>query len=405
MQLLRGVDRAAFAVALVSRMRGAGLQVGVTAAADLCRALASVPPTSRARLYWAARITLVRRHADLAAFDGVFAAVVDDAMRPLDPHSRRVPFDAPGSDDDRLAPAAGDTAPEADGIGLPWLTLPRTVNTTTGAETDLVVPLRAPSVTPGLVDEPFERLTDAEVAELGRWLAAALRHWPTRCSRRYASARSGPRVSLRATIARSRRTGFEPVHLVHVRTVPRARPVVLLCDVSQSMQAQTVAYLHLMRAFTLHADAEVFAFSTRLTRLTTVLSHRSEAAAVAMAGDRVTDRFGGTRIASNPAALLGSHHGSSARGAVVVIASDGWDADSPEELAAVMARLHRRAHRVVWVNPRAGAREFTPTVASMAAALPYCDALLSGDTFASLARVLEEVAPEIPAGPARLSRT
>jgi uncharacterized protein with von Willebrand factor type A (vWA) domain len=168
--------------------------------------------------------------------------------------------------------------------------------------------------------------------------------------------------------------------------------VVLLCDVSQSMQAQAAAYLHLMRAFAAVTDAEVFAFATTLTRLTVVLRHTSAAAAVARAGEIVTDRFGGTRIATNLRALLASHHGNAVRGAVVVIGSDGWDSDPPTELAAVLARLRRRAYRIIWMNPRAGAAGFAPEVGGMAAALPFCDRLLPAGTFDDLARVVEEIA-------------
>ena len=87
----------------------------------------------------------------------------------------------------------------------------------------------------------------------------------------------------------------------------------------------------------------------------------------------VVDRFGGTRIATNVRALLRSRHGDATRGAIVVVASDGWDSDPPESLAAAMDRLRRRSHRVVWLNPRAGAPGFEPRVGSMAAALPSCD--------------------------------
>ena len=92
----------------------------------------------------------------------------------------------------------------------------------------------------------------------------------------------------------------------------------------------------------------------------------------------MTDRFGGTRIATNLRALLTSHHADAVRGAVVVIGSDGWDSDPPDELAAAMARLSRRAYRMVWLNPRAGAPGFDPRVGGMAAALPYCDRMLPG---------------------------
>ena len=146
----------------------------------------------------------------------------------------------------------------------------------------------------------------------------------------------------------------------------------MLCDVSQSMQAYANAYLHLMRAAVLAADAEVFAFATSLTRLTSVLAHRSVSVAVDQATETVTDRFGGTRIASNLEVLLRSRYGGLLRGAVVIIASDGWDSDEPDRLGLAMARLHRRAHRVVWMNPRVAAPGFAPLVGAMAAALPYC---------------------------------
>jgi uncharacterized protein with von Willebrand factor type A (vWA) domain len=163
---------------------------------------------------------------------------------------------------------------------------------------------------------------------------------------------------------------------------------VLVCDVSQSMQAYTTAYLHVMRAAALTSDAEVFAFSTGLTRLTAVLRHKSTAIALEEATERVTDRFGGTRIASSLSSVLRGRHGSSLRGAVVVVASDGWDSDPPEQLGHAMERLARRAHRVVWLNPRAAADRYQPLVGSMASALPHCDAFLPANTVDSLADAL-----------------
>jgi uncharacterized protein len=178
---------------------------------------------------------------------------------------------------------------------------------------------------------------------------------------------------------------------VRARPVRRPRRVLMLCDVSQSMQAQATAYLHLMRALALVTDAEVFAFATGLTRLTPVLTHRSASVAIEQATARVTDRFGGTRIATNIRALLSSRHGNAARGAIVLIGSDGWDSDPPNRLATELARLHRRAHRLLWINPRVSAPGFEPRVATMAAALPYCDRLLPGDTFRALRHVLDVI--------------
>jgi uncharacterized protein len=167
---------------------------------------------------------------------------------------------------------------------------------------------------------------------------------------------------------------------------------VIVCDVSQSMRAYTQTYLHVMRAAAVGAESEVFALGTTLTRLTVALRHTSTDVAIADATDKVTDRFGGTRIATNLTTLLRSRYGTLVRGAIVVIASDGWDSDPPEMLSKAMERLSRRAHRVVWLNPRSAAAGFEPKVASMAAALPYCDDFRSAHSLASLREVLESLA-------------
>jgi hypothetical protein len=385
--ILRGVDRAAFAASFVAKLRGAGVTVGLTGAQDLVSALAASPPTSMGALYWAARITLVRRQSEIAAFDAVFAAIFTDPGVLARKRTQGGPTTG-----DRLAsvPAANEEG-EDDGGGLPWITLPPAVAETDEETAALSVPLRLPSAVESLADRPFEDLDAAQLALLDGWLRDAVRRWPRRRTRREAIHPAGPRVALRPTIARARRTGWEPIDLVRVRQVRKPRRVVMLCDVSQSMQAQAAAYLHLMRALAVVADAEVFAFATTLTRLTAVLAHREPAVAVAAASESVGDRFGGTRIATNVRALLASRHAGAVRGAVVIIGSDGWDSDPPAELAAAMARLRRRAHLILWLNPRAGAPGFAPRVAAMAAALPYCDGLLPADTFRSLAAVVEGI--------------
>ena len=380
------MDRAAFAAALVRRLRQAGVPIGLTGAQDLVRALAADPPSTPAELYWTARISLVRRHEEIAAFDAVFAALfAGEGLLGTTPVSR-------GRTGEKLAsvPAAGPDG-VSDGGGLPWATLPAVIAEAPGPGTGQAVPLRLPSAAEAVADRPFEELDPADLAQLGDWLREAVRHWPTRRSRRQAADRTGPRIALRPTVARARRTGFEPVTLVRTRGVRKPRRVVMLCDVSQSMQAQAAAYLHLMRALAMVADAEVFAFATALTRLTAVLRHREPAVAVAAATEAVADRFGGTRIAHNLRALLTSRHGNTVRGAIVIIGSDGWDSDPPAELAAAMARLRRRAYRVIWMNPRAGVPGFQPRVAAMAAALPYCDALVPADTLRSLTDLLAEL--------------
>ncbi len=133
---------------------------------------------------------------------------------------------------------------------------------------------------------------------------------------------------------------------------------------------------------------EVFAFSTSLTRLTAVLSHRSAEVALERANAQVTDRYGGTFIGRSLGALLAPPHGNLLRGAVVIIASDGWDSDPPDVLGHAMARLRRRAEVLVWLNPRAAHGEFQPLAGSMAAALPYCDLFLPAHSLAGLREFL-----------------
>jgi len=390
--LLPAVDRAAFATALAARLREHGVSVGLTGTRDFVDALAAAPPRTRTSLYWTARVTLVRDRPDLARFDDVFDAVFGQSVLALDPNARRNGHSAGARGQDSVGADSHGGEPVG-GSGLPWVTLPPAVDGAEHrAERALTMPERLPSDLAAAVDTPFGEL-DAEQAELlGRWLEARLRDWPVRRSRRYTVRPSGHRVAVRETVARARRTGWEPVRLVRSGPVDRPRRVVVLCDVSRSMQAQAMAYLHLMRALALTTHAEVFAFATSLTRLTTVLAHRSPQEAFDEATERVTDRFGGTRIAHCLSTLLASHHGGTLRGAVVLIASDGWDGDPPLRLATAMARLRRRAHTVIWLNPRAAAPGFAPRTSTMAAALPYVDLLLPADSFGALLRVPGEIA-------------
>jgi hypothetical protein len=349
-----------------------------------------VPPDSQSSLYWAARICLVQRQSDLASFDAVFAAVFDDIGLDLDPHARRQPL-PPVGNEDMLASISGEPSFEEEGSGLPWATLP-SVTSSPDAETgELAVPERLPGELEGLADTPFDEFDAVQLALLSGWLESALADWPTRRTRRQSVHHAGRRTALRPTLARARRTGWEPMELVRTRPVRKHRRVVMLCDVSQSMQSYAAAYLHLMRAVALTTDAEVFAFSTRLTRLTSVLAHKSPVLAMQQATEKVADRFGGTRIASNIRTLLASRHGGATRGAIVIIASDGWDSDSPDELAKVMARVHRRANQVLWLNPRAAAPDFAPLVGGMAAALPYCDYVLPAHNVRALGDVVQAI--------------
>jgi uncharacterized protein len=386
--LLAGVDRAAFAVGLGERLRRAGVPVTFTALGAFTEALGVAPPRDLPSLYWPARVTLVDDVAHLPAFDSVFDAVFRDSVLPVEgqaagPRRKHV--------DDVLASVASTQAPETS-PGLPWHTLPHLVGADDAARDGARgVPELLPSALQGLADTPFEELDEQQLAQIGAWLEEAWLRWPTRRSRRRRVHPAGRAVALRETIAASRRTGWEPLELSRTRRVGRPRPLTLVVDVSQSMQAYAAAYLHLMHALARTGRAETFAFSTSLTRLTPALRHRSATVAMQRATAQVGDRFGGTHLATCLAGLLASRHGNALRGGVLVVASDGWDSDDPVLLARALARIRLRAYRVVWLNPRAAAPGFEPLVGSMAAALPYCDAFLPAHTARALREAWEVV--------------
>lgn len=392
--LLRGVDLAAFAAAMVARLRGAGVAVSGSGQASFVQALRHLVPNTRTELYWATRLTLVNRMEDLP----VFEAVVGEIFGSVQPGDTRTP--------ESVLPIAGPKTPAAgilvpavrssggEAESVPWATRsPAASDDGGGASVQL--PDLLPSRLAALADEPFDEFDSEDLRLLGSWLESSVQHWPRRRSMRIESSPHGKRIDLRATMKASRSTGWEALRLARTRPRLRPRRVVLVCDVSRSMQPYAMMYLHLMRAAMLHQARirpEVFAFSTSLTRLTPVLSHRSAEVALQRANAKVTDRYGGTSIGGSIAALLAPPHGNALRGAVVIVASDGWDSDPPEVLEHALARLRRRVHTFVWLNPRAAQPGFQPLAGSMAAALPYCDMFLPAHSLNALYEVVQAVA-------------
>lgn len=395
--LFRGIDLAAFAAALVARLRGAGVLVSANGPAGFVHALRQLVPHTTSALYWAARLTLVNRMEDIGAFDAVFASIFGATSPDGTPGPEPV-LPIPGS----KTPATGTVhragGPSGGGAHkLPWAT--RTVaDHDDGAPASVLLPDLLPSRIAALADEPFDRFDPDDLRLLGSWLEATVARWPVRRSMRFEPSAGGKRIDLRATMNASRATGWESVILARTRPRRRPRRVVLACDVSRSMQPYAAVYLHLMRAVMREVlrqagiRPEVFAFSTSLTRLTAVLSHRSAEMALQKANAKVIDRYGGTFIGRSIGALLAPPHGSALRGAVVIVASDGWDADPPDVLAHAMARLRRRAAILVWLNPRAAQNEFEPLAGSMAAALPYCDLFLPAHSLTGIQQLLRALA-------------
>ncbi len=233
----------------------------------------------------------------------------------------------------------------------------------------------------------FAACTPAELVEAQRLMGDLSLVGAMRRSRRHrpSGARRG-RPDVRATVRHAVRTEGEAGRLRHLEPQLRARRLVLLCDVSGSMEPYSRALLRFAQAAVAgRARVEAFALGTRLTRLTRELSSRDPDAALGAAAAAVADWSGGTRLGEG-LRRFNDEWGvrGMARGAVVVILSDGWDRGDPDELATEMARLARVAHQVVWVNPLKASPDYQPLARGMAAALPHVDAFVEGHSLASL---------------------
>jgi uncharacterized protein with von Willebrand factor type A (vWA) domain len=255
--------------------------------------------------------------------------------------------------------------------------------------------LAAASAQERLRETSFDALTSEELAALRSLMQRLALAPPERRTRRQKRGRRGERLDLRATLRRSLRTGGDPVEHARRRRRTKRRPLVMLLDVSGSMEPYSRAFLHFLESGVGGADAEAFVFATRLTRLTRTLRGRDPQVAISRATKAAPDWSGGTRIGAALKAFNDQHgRRGMARGAVVVILSDGWERGDPAEVGREMERLRRLAYRIVWVNPRAAATEFAPLAGGMAAALPHVDALLSGHSLAALDDVIEAISEE-----------
>ena len=394
------LDLAPLAGALSRRLRDAGLPVTPVRAADFARALRLVKPVSRRRLYWTARAVFVSDPSHAAAFDAVFRSVFGDPSRD----------DALDLDDAELTPALQDDRPRADhrtrggeaepeGLSSP---APRRGGEEREDDAEIEMPLAMASDEERLASKGFDALTPHELAQLHRLMSRLRLATPPRTTRRRVRGRRGGRIDMRRTLRASLRSGGDPVRLARRRRRVVPRRLVMLCDISGSMEPYARAYLQFLScAARTGPDAEAFAFATRLTRLTRALSSRRPDRAIQRAAAAAPDWSSGTRIGEALKAFNDRHgRRGMARGAVVVIISDGWERGDPELVGREMGRLSRLAHRIVWVNPRVGATAFAVRAGGMVAALPHCDALVSGHSFAALDEVVEAIAarsPELPA--------
>lgn len=387
----RGPDLAEVAGRFSTLLHAAGVPVTPERGGRFASALRLTAPVTTDRLYWTARVTLVSDRGQLEVFDRVFSQVfgglVDvaeqrgDRLEPPPTHVRPGETRPPTAGD---RPGATSPVPSPNPTGDPD-------GQGDGDETQDTV-LAAMSTDERLRTKDFASLTPEELRRLRVLLDRLKVAPPPRRSRRRVRHARGDRFDLRATVAASHRTAGDPVERIRRRQRTRPRRLVLLCDISGSMEPYARAYLQLLHSAVGGARAEAFVFATRLTRLTRDLRVRQPEVALQRAGRTAPDWSGGTRIGEALKAFNDDHgRRGMARGAVVVIVSDGWERDDPAVLGEQMARLSRLAHRIVWVNPRRASPRYEPLVGGMAAALPYVDTFVSGHSLAALDEVVAAI--------------
>ncbi|HET7479031.1 MAG TPA: VWA domain-containing protein [Rubrobacteraceae bacterium] len=359
------------AVAFGRVLRGAGLRVGTDRIVEFSRALEELDVGRRDDVYWSGRVTLLSRPEDIEVYDRAFEVFWDRGgnVRKLTPLKRSTSSPMP---EDSVAPPK------------------KTVEQSERGEEAVTLRYSPVEV---LRSKDFALYSPEEFAELQRLLADLRLSGALRRSRRLEPAPRG-RHDPRRTLRGAMRTGGEAVKHRFRKARVQPRRVVLLCDISGSMGSYSRALLRFLHASVISgARLEAFSMGTRLTRITKELASRDPDQALRQAAGAVKDISGGTRLGDVMKEFVDRWgQRGMARGAVVVILSDGWDRGDLGVLAEQMQRIHRLAYKVIWVNPLKAAPGYKPLAGGMAAALPHVDVFLSGHNFDSLEELAHAIA-------------
>ena len=365
------------AVTFARVLRGAGLRVPMGSVLTFVDALGHVGVDEREPVYWAGRATLVRRPEDIEVYDRSFAVFWLAAAGALGEEAHDLLHITLAIDDDSEEGSDDDGSTEAND------------------DPTLVLRFSAMEV---LRNKDFAQYSPDEL-KMAQELMTQLRFiGPPRHSFRYSPSRHGRRPDLQATVKASLRAGGEPIRRHWRDPGERLRRLVLLLDISGSMEPYARAMLRFVHAAVSGRQrVEAFAIGTRLTRMTKELHSRDPDTALAAASQRVQDWSGGTRL-GDCLRVFNDQWGvrGMARGAIVVVLSDGWDRGDPEVLAEQMQRLQRISYQTVWVNPLKVTPGYAPLARGMAAALPFVDDFVEGHSLAAmqeLARVIANAAP------------
>jgi uncharacterized protein with von Willebrand factor type A (vWA) domain len=383
------------AVLFTRALRSAGVATDLGGALDFARALTMVDLGDRTQVHAAGSAIFCRRRVDRGVYDAVFdqfwrrhSARIAPARIDDDPRGpRREPAD-------REAAASVADAPERPGPrrGRPDLPEPGDGDEDSEAEAGRVVSPGAFSPAEAFHHRDFDRMTSAELRDAERLIDTLRPLLETRLTRRSELHSHGRRPAPRAMYRRNLGAGGDLVDWVWRRRVRRPRSIVVLCDVSGSMERHARLLLRFVQALTRASGVrtESFVFGTRLTRVSSELRGRDPDCAIRRVSETVSDWSGGTRIGDS----LRTFNLRWARrvlrsSGVVIVVSDGWDRGDPELVRVETARLQRNCHRLIWLNPLAGAEGYRPIAAGMAAAYASIDDFLPMQSIASLERLGE----------------
>ncbi|MCB9128937.1 MAG: VWA domain-containing protein [Ardenticatenales bacterium] len=353
------------------RLMGVSTSFGQTI--SLVDALPHVPLTDKRDFYMAARALLLVRHEDYPIFDQAFQLYwrrPERVRSDLDPDTldARQKLARLPSLPHLLSEIQPEDSPEADRPSYSQLESLRT--------------------------KDFAQMTWEEIEAAKRVMRRMA--WPIsqRQSRRIRAAHRGHRLAMRRLLRDNLRYGGEPLLLRWQERRIKPRPLVVLCDISGSMERYSRMLLHFLHALNHRMDrVESFVFGTRLTRISHHLRHRDVDESLAEVGEIVADWSGGTRIGESIRRFnFDWARRTLGRGAVVLIISDGWDRGDPDDLAREMQRLQRSAHRLIWLNPLLGHARYEPIQRGMAAALPFVDDFLPVHNLQSMAQLAERLA-------------
>lgn len=391
------VDLAAIAAAFGQRLHRVGVPVTPEHSARFAASVQVANPQTLPQLYWLARVTLLGHREQVPIFDVLF----DQMFRGILHLSQGTNADEGGGVPAAMPtlPPTGQHAPRSpsvrthpgDGALITTATPGPAIDGQDSSSEDPSL-LAAASAQERLGSRDFATLNAEELSEIRRLIEQLPMVLPQRTGRRTRRANRGRALDLRATLRRAHRSAGDPLRLVRRRRQPKPRRLVLLADVSGSMEPYARVYLHLLRGAVLALHAEAFVFATRLTRLSRPLAQGNIDAAYQQVAAKASDWSGGTRLGACLLEFVERHgRRGMARGAIVVVVSDGWEIEDPGQVAEAMARLKRLAHHVIWVNPRQAAQGYQPLVGGMAAALPHVDTFVSGHSVNALGRVVDVI--------------